>query len=220
MCQSTRDRGEGGLTGGVGILYGTDAAVLGWVGVSDIQVGAQLIDWGNAWVVVGDIVVTIRFDGLASIDLGVISWVFTNFCSYGEVGDGVSLLVWITADSGDRLGEIMWNMFCWRSLFQYRPSGLSVKVFTLYTEVASSCQIVSWSRGGHRGGVTLGRGLGLGCWCLHCMCACWLIYSHWQIVGKLGLAAGSWNVIGDIEVGVASPVYMMVVGGSFVDRCF
>ena len=55
------------------------------------------------------------------------------------------------------------------------------------------------------------------------MCACQLAYlplRDLQIVRELGLAVGSWKVIGDIGVGVASPVYITAVGGSFVDCCF
>ena len=162
--------GEGGLTEGVGILHGTDAAVLGWVGVGGIQVGVWLMDWRSAWVNVGNIVMTTSMGGLVSVSSGVVGLVFTSFCSYGEMG--VLLSVQITTESEDRLGEIAWNMFCLRSSFQYHPSSPSIEVPSLYTEVASSSQTVSWLKGEHRARVMSGKGLGLGWWCLHYVYTC------------------------------------------------
>ena len=214
-------RGKRWSDRGVGILPRTGATVLSWVSVGGIQVGAWLMDCGSAWVTVGDVVVITSMGGSVSVGSGVISLVVTNFCSYGELR--VWSLVRITIDSGDLLGEILWNIFCLQSSFQYCLSGPSVKVSILYTGVASSSWTISWSRGGHGASVVLGKGSGSGCCCPHCAHACWLVYlplRDWWIIGKLGLAAGLWNVIGDIEVGVALPVYIMAVGGSFMDHCF
>ena len=79
---------------------------------------------------------TISMGGSVSVSSGVIGLVVTSFCSYGEMGG--SLSVQITADSGDRLGEIMQNIFCWRSSFQYLLSGPSVKVSFLCAGAAGS----------------------------------------------------------------------------------
>ena len=73
---------------------------------------------------------------LVSVSFGVIGLVVTTFCSYGEVGELLS--VQITTDSGDRSGGIVRNIFCLQSLFQYLPSDPSIEVPALYTGGASS----------------------------------------------------------------------------------
>ena len=168
-----------------------------------------------------DVVVTASLGGSVSVSLGVVGRVFISLCSYDKVG--TLSLVWITANSGDRLGETVQNIFCLRSSFQYLSNDPSVEVSFSYTEAASSSWTASWSREGCRIGVTSGRGSGSGCQHPCSVCVCWLVYSLLKdlwIVGELGLTVGSWNVIRDIGVGVALPVCMTAVSGSFMNHCF
>ena len=62
-----------------------------------------------------DVVVTASLGGSVSVSLGVVGQVFISLCSYGKVGTLSS--VRITANSGDRLGETVQNIFCLRSSF-------------------------------------------------------------------------------------------------------